>query len=201
MDNDTRNLYERYAHMFEQGNKRYSFELFKEDATKFLEIMKGRLILDLGSGPGREAQYFYELGYKIICSDFSRTALEFCMDKGINSVLNDMENPSFKERSFDGIWAHNSIIHLPKIRIKENIGKIYHLTKSKGVIYFGIKEGNFEGYEELERYPGEKRFVALYEDDEMKSILKRKFKIVNSWKREFGEDKKEIYLNYLCIKI
>jgi hypothetical protein len=46
---------------------------------------------------------------------------------------------------YDGIWACSSILHLPKVELKDVLVKMSRALKDKGIIYTSFKHSEFEG--------------------------------------------------------
>ena len=98
MDNVTRALYEKYAYMFEEQDKRYPFNDFIDDADIFMRFLQGKKILDLGSGPGRDSQFFKERGLNPLCLDISQEMIKLCQEKGLETQVGDLEKLPFGGR-------------------------------------------------------------------------------------------------------
>jgi len=80
----------------------------------FLGKLSGERILDLGSGPGEGSQYFKDKGFKAVSLDISKSMVGMCSEKDLEVVQGDYENIPFRGRSFDGVWAYTSLLHVPK---------------------------------------------------------------------------------------
>src|SRR3989344_6786046 len=195
MDNVTRALYEKYAYMFEEQDKRYPFNDFIDDADIFMRFLQGKKILDLGSGPGRDSQFFKERGLNPLCLDISQEMIKLCQEKGLETQVGDLEKLPFEDSSFDGVWAYTSLLHVPKIKFSKILSKINNILIPQGIFYLGMKEGNFEGMVKSEKYGESERFFSLYRDLELRKILSDFFDIVHFSKVELGE---AVFLNYLC---
>ena len=48
-------------------------------------------------------------------------------------------------RSYDGIWACASILHLKKSELPDMIKRLYQALKERGVLYMSFKYGDYEG--------------------------------------------------------
>ena len=120
-----------------------------------------------------------------------------CKAKGLVSVEGDLEELCFKGNSFDGVWAYTSLLHSIKDDTDYNLFQIKRVLRDGGLLYLGMKEGNFEGFLESDKYPGVKRFFSLYADEEFSEIVSRRFKIISKSKTRV---KKALFLNYLCRK-
>lgn len=193
----SKEVYDRYAEEFNENTKDYLTKYIWKDAKLFIENLKGKKILDLGSGAGRDAIFFKERGLNPICVDISPKMIELCRKKGLNAEVMDMEDLKFEEGSFDGIWAYTSLLQIPKSRMVLVLDKIKSLLKREGIFYLGMKEGDFEGLIKSEKYGGMKRFFSLYSDNELRKLISENFDILHSSRVELGD---ATFLNYLCKK-
>ncbi|MEK6896535.1 MAG: class I SAM-dependent methyltransferase [Nanoarchaeota archaeon] len=190
-------LYDSFASEFEERTKDYLQRYILEDANLFMKNLKGKRILDLGSGPGRDANFFKEHGFSPICADISGKMVELCLQKGLEAYQMDLENLKFSSSSFDGIWAYTSLLHMPKANFPKILDNIASFLSDNGLFYLGMKEGDFEDWQSDAKYNNEKRFVSLYRDDELRKLLSGLFVIIHDSKIHLGGS---TYLNYLCLK-
>ena len=97
---------------------------------KFIELLNGKKVLDLGCGAGEHSLFFKEKGLEITAIDLSERMIELCKDKGINAQVMDIENLEYADQSFDGIWAVTSLLHIPKEGLSKVISKLNAILKS-----------------------------------------------------------------------
>ncbi|OYT36046.1 hypothetical protein B6U91_01990 [Candidatus Pacearchaeota archaeon ex4484_71] len=194
---ETKLSYDTHATEYEKRTKDYIEEYIQKDFNLYLQNLKGRRILDIGSGPGRDSIRFKQRGFHPVCIDISKTMIELCKNKGLEAYEMNMENLDFDNNSFDGVWAYTSLLHLPKSRIKNAIKEIKRVLKPGGILYLGMKEGNSEGFEKREHYPNHKRYFALYPKEEIEKLISG-FEIIHF--SETKIDKEHTYLNFLCKK-
>jgi SAM-dependent methyltransferase len=192
-----RDSYDKYAKEFEEFSKDYIRNHIFGDATMFMNLLPGIEVLDLGSGPGRDSVFFREHGLVPLCFDISPEMLKLCERKGLSTMHGDMENLPFGASSFDGVWAYTSLLHMPKANLPLVLRKIREILRQEGVFYLGMKEGNFEGFKESDKYPGTKRFFSYYTDEELRTHLSPLFRIVHDSRIVLGD---AVFLNYLCEK-
>src|SRR3989338_8455892 len=81
---------------------------------KFIGLLKGGKILDLGCGSGDHSLYFKQRGLDVTSIDLSKEMVKLCNEKGLNALLMDIENLKFEDKLFDGVWAATSLLHIPK---------------------------------------------------------------------------------------
>ena len=189
----TRDYYDKNALEYQDFVDSY-LERLSIETGLFLKYIKGKIILDLGSGSGRDSSFLKSQGLTVFSMDISKNMTRLCKEKGLTSLVMDIENLGFKEKSFDGIWAYTSLLHVPKNKIKNVLLDIHQLLKKDGIFFVGMKEGDFEGYHENPAYEST-RFSSLYLDNEFKTILSDNFEVLFS-SRTVPE--RNVYLNYLC---
>ena len=193
---ETIKTYDRFAKNYEENNSVKTENELSKDISLFLENVKGKKILDLGSGPGNISLIFKNKGFNPLCVDFSSEMIKLCEEKGLDAVKSNIEELDIQD-SFGGIWANASLLHVPKIKLSKVLSKISNLLLPEGVFFIGMKEGDFEGFEFREHYPETKRYFSYYEKEELESILKEYFEVIYFRKIEF---RKRNYLIFLCKK-
>ena len=142
MINKTLDYYNQNADSFIQGTVSVNF---KEMQDKFLQLLKGRKILDFGCGSGRDTKYFLTSGFDVTAIDGSE---ELCKRASEYTGI-QVEHMLFQELDevdcYDGIWACSSILHLSKDELRTVMNKMGRALKSEGIIYTSFKYGDFEG--------------------------------------------------------
>ena len=121
--------------------------------------------------------------------------LRLCGNRNPRVVLGDLENLPLLDVKFDGVWAVTSLLHMPKAELPNVLENINGLLRTGGMFYISMKEGNFEGFVDSDKYPGKKRFFSLYTDNELRDYLRNSFEIVNHSWDHYGN---ATFLNYLC---
>ena len=82
-----------------------------------------------------------------------------------------MRNINFPVNSFDGIWSMASILHIPKLEVKDTIIKFREVLKTNGIIYISVKLGEGEKFVKRDRYKGLEKFFAFYTESEIADLL------------------------------
>ncbi len=172
---DAIDYYNKYAaKVFEETVEE---EVTEEIRDAFLaQLEEGDAILDLGCGSGRDSLDFYERGYDVTPLD---GAEEMCRLAEVHTDLEVLceryEDMDFDD-AFDGIWAREAFIHVPKDEIGAILDKVRNALTKKGVFYTCVCEGEFEGFS------GELYF-SDYEKKELKELLDQHgFQVIETWR-------------------
>lgn len=87
------------------------------ERERFISLLPshGR-ILDIGCGPGGDADYFTTKGFRVTGIDFSEKLLEIAKKRvpQVTFYKQDFRRLGFSQVSFDGIWACASLLHLKR---------------------------------------------------------------------------------------
>ncbi len=152
--------------------ERWGDFLLDEALNKFTKYLKpGGLILDAGSGPGRDMRDLQQRGYNVIGLDRSAGMLQEAAKRGAGPlVMADMRQLPFAKHSFNGVWALASLLHLPKSDLIPAL-KEANRVLGHGHIYLAVKVGQDEiwvGDDEQGQ-----RFFAFYHPAEVELALER----------------------------
>jgi len=125
------------------GRNRPGF--WPEEMKKFVLNLAGdRKVLEVGCGPATDGMFLDKLGADVISTDYSTAMLAIANEinpKG-KYMRMDMQDLYFGDNRFDGFWATACLLHLenPDQAIRE----LVRVTKSEGVGFISIKEGDGE---------------------------------------------------------
>jgi SAM-dependent methyltransferase len=151
---------------FEQFFERYG----RLEADHFLaHLDPGGVILDLGCGPGSASRYFAARGYTPLSADLSAAMVRECRCRGLERVIRlDLEALPFRQRSLDAIWAHTSLLHIPKARLARALEGLKAILRPGGAIFIALIQGAGEGYQ---GQPGAERWFSYFQAGEFESYL------------------------------
>lgn len=184
-----RELAEGYDHHFE-------FYARLEADHMLSGLSRGSTILDLGCGVGTASRYFAEQGCKPVSADLSEAMLKECQRRGLSSLIRlDLERLPFLCSSFDAVWAHTSLIHIPKHRLVHALEGLQRILKPGGALFIALREGAQEGYEgNLDT----QRWFSNFQAAEFESYVPSVYRIERSTRMERGV---VTFLNYHLVKV
>ncbi|WP_312793491.1 class I SAM-dependent methyltransferase [Sphingobacterium sp.] len=167
----TTNSYNKTAEEYRRVVSEFNLlpELFEyEDLIK----KKGK-ILDLGCGPGHHSKYFCDMGHEVVGIDLSQRMIELARKTAPKASFEvmDISDLSFPPKTFEGVWASASLLHIPKLEIRAVLKNLYRILKAGGIFYISLKKGNSEEFLEDDRYDGVEKFYAYYMPIEIETIL------------------------------
>jgi len=141
---------------------------------KFVRLLPPKAkILDIGCGSGRDCNILSEMGFDVVGIDLCHALLEIAKKNAPSAhfLQMDVEQLSFSDRSFEGIWSACSLAHLSKNKFPEVLKTLYRLLTPGGCFYLSLKKGKGEGVQKDGRYGGCEKFWAYYEKEEVDTLL------------------------------
>jgi SAM-dependent methyltransferase len=156
-------------------------------------------VLDAGSGPGRDSRNLAGLGYRLAALDLSAGMLREGQRLGLAAhgaavVQGEMRRLPFASRSFLGVWACASLLHLPRHELHAALTEFGRVLCA-GCLYLALKEGEGEGWQDG---PFGARFFTYYRPAQVAQALQAAgFLILESWVNDPGAGRQP-WLNYLA---
>lgn len=193
-------VYDRYAAAYEQRTIDYTSFLL-EDYNNFYFALPGKRILDLGCGPGRDAQALAAYGLKPLCLDLSSEMLALCKAKGLETLQMDIEQLDLPANSFDGVWSHTSLTTIPKRKVWQALAKVQTALREDGVLFLGLIEGEGEQWKEPDAKYAVRRYISRYSKDEVVDALAGRFELEKFRRIDISESGRNSYLNFLFRKL
>ena len=142
--NDTLDYYEKNAETFARGTVDVEFTDIQD---RFVNLLpKNGYILDYGCGSGRDTKYFISKGFRVDAADGSEKLCRIASENTGIAVRQMRFSELDASEKYDGIWACSSILHLPKVELRDVFRKMIRAVKSGGYIYSSFKYGEYEGY-------------------------------------------------------
>ena len=101
-------------------------------------------ILDAGCGSGRDSLFFIQQGHTVIAIDISAQMVEHAATLIQQPVLRlALQQLTFTDQ-FDGIWASQSLLHVPRSEIDDVMSRLSRALKIGGLLYASFMVGDRE---------------------------------------------------------
>ena len=169
--------YEKYAH----ERAAHSPDVFKvrerSEFLKFLQDEGRETLLEIGCGPGGDALFFQNQGFRVLAVDNAPTMVKLTAEKGVPARVLDCYNLDEIHERFDAVYTMNCLLHIPKRDFDQVLDLISGRLNENGIMYIGIwGDQNFEGIWEKDRY-APKRFFSFWKTEALLEVLQRSFKL------------------------
>lgn len=167
-----------YNKIAEEFNKRNtSTDFYAEEYETFYSLVpRGGAVLEIGCGPGRDAEILKNKGFSYTGLDASEGMLTLARSRvpDGNFVLGDFYALPFPDAHFDAVWAAATFLHVPKEDIAMVLGEARRVLKPEGSMFLSLKERTDmdEGIITEEKGGGIERYFAFYTEDESAALLR-----------------------------
>ena len=105
--------------------------------TMFLDLLRGKRVLELGCGPGHDGAKLQEAGCNVTSIDLCESFLEYGRRTypDVDFQCMDIEEPSFESNTFDGIFGMACFCHVPKENVKKALGNYLDILQTGGSLF------------------------------------------------------------------
>ena len=125
----------------------------KQQLDAFLaRLAPGAAILELGCGGGQDSAYMLSQGFDVTPTDGSRELArqaEMLIGRPVRVLLFQRLDA---ESAYDGVWAHASLLHVPRSELADVFARIRRALKTGGRLHASFKAGEAAGHDDFGRY-------------------------------------------------
>ena len=115
-------------------------------------LTPGGLVLDAGSGSGRDILAFLERGFRVEAFDASvQLAASATRLTGVPVEVARFEDWQAPPGRYDGIWCFASLLHVPRQDLPGTFHKLARALKTGGWLFASFKRGKEDTVDELGR--------------------------------------------------
>lgn len=181
---ETIHSYDRIAEVYLEKNRNRS--PIMDDLNRFaLYLESGSLVLDVGCGPGFDAELLRERGYRVVGVEFSSQMIKVGRRHFPSIFIRaDMEHLPFTP-GIDGLWVNASLLHIERDAVSQTLQGFNRILKTNGILYVSVqrgtgKERRFGAYGE----PVSRLFTYWQAEDLKASMADAGFEILDIWMNE-----------------
>jgi len=124
-----------YAEQTQDVDMQQAYDAF------LLLLPNGGTILDIGCGSGRDLKYFKDRGYDTQAIEPAPALAEIARERSGALVREILVEDLTAEKTYDGIWACASLLHIPRCMLPSVINRLINALKPGGVLYMCFKKG------------------------------------------------------------
>jgi SAM-dependent methyltransferase len=100
-------------------------------------------VLELGSGPGRDAAYLERHGVQVTRSDATRAFVERLRASGHDARVLDVRHDDLGG-PYDAVLADAVLLHLSRDQFRQALGRVRQAVTTAGLLAITLKEGDGE---------------------------------------------------------
>lgn len=173
--------------------KKYEEEAKKDwEDKKYVELFLNYLnnnasILDIGCGTGELLKYYQDKDFTVTGLDVSEEMIKIAKEKvpSSNFVKISIYDIDKVKEKYDGISATFVLVHIPKEKINEVVGKIYERLNKGGIFFTLFTTSLQEGMQPEPLDDSCKYYAVNYSNEEVVEALKNNnFEILESIKKD-----------------
>jgi SAM-dependent methyltransferase len=121
--------------------------LVQEAIDRFVAALpSGARVLEVGSGPGRDARALEDAGLSVRRTDIAPGFVALLRADGyaadtVDPLTDDLSDPE-RDAPYDGVWAAASLIHVRREDFPLVVRRLAAVTATGGVFHLAMKEGD-----------------------------------------------------------
>ncbi|HEY3758511.1 MAG TPA: class I SAM-dependent methyltransferase [Solirubrobacteraceae bacterium] len=140
-------------------------------------------VLELGSGPGRDADYLEGKGLRVIRTDAAASFVEMMRAAGHDARQLDVRTDDFGG-PHNAVLADAVLLHLTRRQLEDVLRRLRAAIRDGGLLAFTVKQGTGEGWttEKL----GRPRYFVYWQEDALREVLSRTGWTVSSLEHSAG---------------
>lgn len=102
----------------------------------------GTRLLEVGTGPGRDAAAFVAQGVATYGIDLSLPQARLAAAEGSRQVVGSVRQLPLRDQSFDVVWSMSVLMHVPNTDIMVALGEVRRVLRPGGVAVIGVWGGH-----------------------------------------------------------
>ena len=111
---------------------------------RFIELLHGESrhdLLEVGSGPGRDAIAFAEAGIDVVAVDRSMGHVRLAAAQGLRAIQASVLHLPVRDGAFAAGWTMSTLVHVPDARLDDALGSITKALRPGAPLVIGLWGG------------------------------------------------------------
>jgi SAM-dependent methyltransferase len=134
----------------------------------------GARVLEVGSGPGRDAAALEEAGLRVRRTDVSRGFVALLREAGhaadvVDPLTDDLTDPD-DPTPYDGVWANACLLHVARADLPTVLGRLAAATRPGGLLHLSLKEGDGARWSTHGNVSGP-RYFTFWREEPLRTVL------------------------------
>ena len=138
--------YDAWAEQYRAGAPDPSEEVLASRTRFVAALPSGARVLEVGSGPGRDALALEAAGLSVRRTDITPAFVAMLRADGhaadvVDPLVDDLADPD-RDEAYDGVWASASLLHVRREDLPHVLRRLAGVTRAGGVLQLALKEGD-----------------------------------------------------------
>jgi SAM-dependent methyltransferase len=143
----------------------------------------GARVLEVGSGPGRDARALEEAGLNVRRTDVAPGFVTLMRSAGhdadvLDPLTDDLSDPAAPGTAYDAVWADASLLHVRREDLPTVLTRLAGATVPAGLLFASMKEGDGEQWS-VHGTISAPRFFTYWREEALREVLE-----ASGWKVE-----------------
>lgn len=134
----------------------------------------GGRVLEIGSGPGRDARALEALGLSVRRTDISAGFVALLRADGhtadrLDPLVDDLTDPG-RAAAYDAVWASACLLHVARTDLPVVLRRLAAVTRAGGCLHASLKEGDGEVWS-THGHVSDPRHFVLWREQPLREAL------------------------------
>ena len=181
--------YDAYAEDYRAGTQDMP-DVVRQAIERLVEAVgAGARVLEVGSGPGRDARALEEAGVSVRRTDLTPAFVRMLRADGhsadqLDPLSDDLTDPE-RDAPYDGVWASASLVHARREDLPTILANLASVTRSGGALHLALKEGDGARFS-THGNVGAPRHFTFWREEPLRAVLEEAGWAVDDVRREPG---------------
>jgi SAM-dependent methyltransferase len=166
--------YEAFAADYRAGTQEMPDEVQSSIEQFVAALEPGARVLEIGSGPGRDARALEEAGLSVRRTDITLAFVRMLRADGfeadvLDPLSDDLDDPG-RDAPYDGVWASASLVHARREDLPTVLANLAKATRQGGVFHLALKEGDGARFS-THGHVGGPRHFTFWREEQLRAVL------------------------------
>ena len=181
--------YESFAEDYRAGTQEMPDEVRAAIGQFVSALDAGARVLEIGSGPGRDALALEEAGLSVRRTDITPAFVRMLRADGyaadvLDPLSDNLDDPE-RDAPYDGVWASASLVHARREDLPIVLSALARATRPGGALHLALKEGDGARFS-THGHVGGPRHFTFWREEQLRATLEDAGWVVDDVRRAPG---------------
>jgi SAM-dependent methyltransferase len=138
-------------------------------------LAPGSRVLEIGSGPGRDAVALEAAGLSVRRTDITPSFVAMLRAAGhqadvVDPLTDDLSDPAAPGTPYDAVWSGACLLHVDRDDLPTVLTRLAETTRDGGLLYASFKEGDGAGWSVHGHVPAPRHFT-YWREEPLREVL------------------------------